>query len=225
MLAELVQTCTRNESGLGDFAPFFLHEPFLALRLLTSSPLPAPTPRDPELIRPALACYSVSQIRAFALSLLPVSSGTAARAPGMLAAQHQSCPARPGNCGTNPGLSGGVGLAGRPVSQSGGLVAHPGLCRRLIRLASGEDGCLWFYCRCGALLCRAAGSGQEFPCAGESGSRRPCSGQAGTGERHRRGACGSGQPGSGQASGRRHGSARFNPVGSALSPLWHGEPG
>ena len=73
VLAELVQTCTRNESGLGDFAPFFLHEPFLALRLLTSSPLPAPTPRDPELIRPALACYSVSQIRAFALSLLPAA--------------------------------------------------------------------------------------------------------------------------------------------------------
>ena len=73
MLAELVQACSRNESGLGDFAPYFLHEPFLALRLLTSAPLPAPTPRDPELIRPALACYSISQIRAFALSLLPVS--------------------------------------------------------------------------------------------------------------------------------------------------------
>ncbi len=68
---ELVEACVRNESGVGDFAPFFLHDPFLAMRLLTSSPLPAPTPRSPELIRPALACYSLGQIRALALSLLP----------------------------------------------------------------------------------------------------------------------------------------------------------
>jgi signal transduction histidine kinase len=73
VLAELVQACSRNESGVGDSAPCFLHDPLLALRLLTSAPLPAPTPRNTELIRPALACYSASQIRAFALSLLPAT--------------------------------------------------------------------------------------------------------------------------------------------------------
>lgn len=71
MLVELVEVCSRNESGLGDFAPCFLHDPFLAMRLLTSAPLPSPTPRNPELIRPALACYSIGQIRALALSLRP----------------------------------------------------------------------------------------------------------------------------------------------------------
>ncbi|MGA7180034.1 MAG: ATP-binding protein [Thiobacillaceae bacterium] len=71
VLAELVQACSRNGAGLGDFAPFFLHDPTLALRLLTSAPIPAPSPSNPELIKPALACYTVNQIRAFALSLLP----------------------------------------------------------------------------------------------------------------------------------------------------------
>lgn len=73
VLAELVQTCSRNEAGIGDFAPFFLHDPILALRLLTSAPIPAPLPSSPELIQPALACYTFSQLRAFALSLLPAS--------------------------------------------------------------------------------------------------------------------------------------------------------
>ncbi|HYP68237.1 MAG TPA: HDOD domain-containing protein, partial [Thiobacillaceae bacterium] len=73
VLAELVQACSRSDSGLDDYAPCFVHDPLLALRLLTSAPLPAPTPHNPELIRPALACYSTAQIRAFALSLLPAA--------------------------------------------------------------------------------------------------------------------------------------------------------
>jgi signal transduction histidine kinase len=74
ILVELVQACSRPEPVTGDFAPFFLHDPTLALRLLASAPLPAPTPSSrPELIRPALDCHSVGQIRALALSLLPPS--------------------------------------------------------------------------------------------------------------------------------------------------------
>jgi signal transduction histidine kinase len=74
ILVELVQACSRTDPVSGDFAPFFLHDPTLALRLLASAPLPAPTPQSsPELIRPALNCHSISQIRALALSVLPPS--------------------------------------------------------------------------------------------------------------------------------------------------------
>lgn len=72
ILAELVQTCSRDDSRQEDFAPYFFHDPMLALRLLTSAPLPSPSSH--ELIQPALARYSAKQLRAFALSLLPVSA-------------------------------------------------------------------------------------------------------------------------------------------------------